>query len=111
MSYAAKVAHRSSSQQHHRGEPSGANHSRQQFHHPRSSLGATGHWVNLLGVAAPLIVGELVKDPEKRWRMLRIAAVGTALASEVVWTHRLSKDRKKDEEMRNALQSCAEHCI
>jgi len=56
-------------------------------------------------------VGELVKDPDKRWRMLRIAAVGTALASEVVWTHRLSKDRKKDEEMRNALQSCAEHCI
>lgn len=111
MSYAAKVAQRSHSQQYQRGSTSGANYPRQQFHHPRSSLGATGHWVNLLGVAAPLIVGELVKDPEKRWRVLKLAAVGTALASEVVWTHRLSKDRKKDEEMRNALQSCAEHCI
>ena len=71
---------------------------RQPFHHARTSLGAAGHWIHLAAVAAPLVIGEVIKDPDARWRSLRLASVGAAIASEVVWTHRLSKDRQKDEE-------------
>jgi hypothetical protein len=75
---------------------------RQAFHHPRTSLGASGHWIHLLSVAAPLIISELIKDPEQKWRALRLASVGAALASEAVWTHKLMQDRRKDEECRVA---------
>jgi len=37
-------------------------HQRQAFNRPRTSLGVAGHWIHLVGVAAPLIIGELVKD-------------------------------------------------
>jgi hypothetical protein len=83
---------------------------RQQFRHPRTSLGAAGHWIHLAAVAAPLVIGEVIKDPDKRWRALRLASVGAALASEAVWTHRLSKDRKKDEESHAALDACHDRC-
>jgi hypothetical protein len=89
---------------------SSAPFNRQQFYHPRTSLGAAGHWIHLAAVAAPLIIGEVIKDPDKRWRALRLASVGAALASEAVWTHRLSKDRKKDEESHAALEECHERC-
>jgi len=39
----------------------------------RTSLGAAGHWIHLAAVAAPLIIGEVIKDPDKRWRALRLA--------------------------------------
>ena len=81
---------------------------RQAFHRPRTSLGAAGHWIHLLGVAAPVVIGEIFKSPEARWRALRLTAVGTALLSEAVWTLRLHKDRHKDEETRAALKSCVE---
>jgi hypothetical protein len=83
---------------------------RQAFHHPRTSLGAAGHWIHLLGVTAPLVIGEVITDPNARWRALRLSAVGTALLSEAVWTHRLMKERQKDEEARAALKSCSDHC-
>jgi hypothetical protein len=70
---------------------------RQAFHHPRTSLGATGHWIHMATVAAPLIIPELTKDPEKRWRYLRLTSVGAAIASEIAWTAKLSQERKKDE--------------
>jgi hypothetical protein len=87
-----------------------APHTRQQFHHPRTSLGAAGHWIHLAAVTAPLVIGEVIKDPDKRWRALRLVSVGAALASEAVWTHRLSKDRKRDEESHAALDACHERC-
>jgi hypothetical protein len=85
-------------------------HTRQQFHHPRTSLGAAGHWIHLAAVTAPLVIGEVIKDPDKRWRALRIVSVGAALASEALWTHRLSKERQKDEESHAALEACHDHC-
>jgi len=88
-------------------EPS---HNRQQFHHPRTSLGAAGHWIHLAAVAAPLVIGEVIKDPDARWRALRLASVGAALASEAVWTYRLSKDRQKDEDSHAALEACRDRC-
>ena len=83
---------------------------RQPFHHPRTSLGATGHWIHLLSVAAPLVIAEVIKDPDKKWRALRLASVGAALASEALWTHRLSKDRQKDEASHAALEACNDRC-
>jgi hypothetical protein len=83
---------------------------RQSFHHPRTSLGAAGHWIHLLSVAAPLVIAEVIKDPDKKWRAMRLASVGAALASEALWTHRLSKERQKDEESHAALESCHDRC-
>src|ERR1700733_8367534 len=68
---------------------------RQAYHHPRTSLGATGHWVKTVGILSPLVIGELVRDPEKRWRYVRLATVATALLSEALWTHRIRKEREE----------------
>jgi len=87
-----------------------APHKRQQFRHPRTSLGAAGHWIHLAAVTAPLIIGEVIKDPDKRWRALRLVSVGAALASEALWTHRLSKERQKDEDSHAALEACHDRC-
>jgi hypothetical protein len=93
--------------------------SRQSFHHPRTSLGAThnrrslgaaGHWLHLLTVAAPLVIGEVFKDADKRWKAMRAVGVGTAIASEAIWTYRISQDKKHDAEDRKALKDCEEHC-
>jgi hypothetical protein len=81
---------------------------RQLFHHSRTSLGAAGHWIHLGAVAAPVVIAEAIKDPDKRWRALRLVSVGAALASEAVWTYRLMKEREKDEAARAALRSCAD---
>ena len=88
----------------------GAYHHRQPFHHPRSSLGATGHLLHISMVAAPLIIGEAIKDPEKKWRAMRFVPVAGALASELLWTMKISHERKKDEENRMALEECYGHC-
>jgi hypothetical protein len=88
-----------------------AERNRQSFRHPRTSLGAAGHWIHLLGVLAPLVIGEVIKDPNARWRALRLSAVGTAVLSEAVWTHRLMREREKDEDARAALKSCSDRCL
>ena len=85
-----------------------AGQGRQPIYRPHTYLGAAGHWIHLAGVAAPLVIAEVIKDPNARWRALRLASVGAAIASEAVWTHRLIKEREKDEEARAALKSCAE---
>jgi hypothetical protein len=36
------------------------------------------HWIHTLSLLAPLVIGELVKNPEKRWRYIRLASVGSA---------------------------------
>jgi hypothetical protein len=71
---------------------------RQAFHHPRTALGAAGHWVREAGILAPLVIGELVKDADKRWRYIRMASVATALLSEALWTSRIHRERKEREE-------------
>ena len=82
--------------------------SRQSFHHSRTSLGAAGHWIHIATVAAPLVIAEVIKDPDKRWRAMPLTTVAGAVASEALWTHRLAKDRRKDEEAHEALRACAE---
>ncbi|MGJ5813606.1 hypothetical protein [Paludibaculum fermentans] len=77
---------------------------RQQFNRPRTSMGAAGHWIHMAGLFAPIVIGELVKDADKRWRYVRLASVGTALAYEAAHTIR--------EQQRNAEREaeCREHC-
>jgi hypothetical protein len=70
----------------------------QQFRHPRTSYGVAGHWLHLLAVLSPLVIGEVIKDPDKKWRAIRLASVGTALASEALWAHRVMKQKEKAEE-------------
>jgi hypothetical protein len=57
-------------------------------------MGAAGHWIKTAGILAPLIIGEVVKDSEKRWRWIRIASVATALFSEALWTARVQRERE-----------------
>ncbi len=73
---------------------------KQQFHNPRTSHGATGHWIKTAGILAPLLIGEFVKDPDKRWRWVRISAVATALVSEAMWAGRIRKERSECAERR-----------
>ena len=87
-----------------------AHTTRQPFHHARTSLGAAGHWIHLLSVAAPLVIAEAIKDPDMKWRAMRLVSVGAAIASEAVWTLRLAKDRQKDEESHAALEACNDRC-
>ncbi len=59
------------------------------FHNAQTSLGSMGilgHWVGLAGTLGPIVIGELIEDPAKRWKVTRLAAVGTAIAYEAVHT-------------------------
>ncbi len=59
------------------------------FQHAQTSLGSMGilgHWVALGGTLSPILIGELIEDPAKRWKVTRLAAVGTAIAYEAVHT-------------------------
>ena len=76
---------------------------RQPYYKPHTSLGATGHWIRTAGLLAPLVIGEFVKDPDQRWRFIRMAAVATALVSEGMYTHRITKER---EEAREREREC-----
>jgi len=75
---------------------------RQAFHHPRTSIGAAGHWIHLLSVTAPLVIPELIESREKQYKALRLTSVGAALASEAVWTLKLMHDREREEKCRAA---------
>jgi hypothetical protein len=55
--------------------------------------GSAGHWIKMAGILSPLVIGELVKDHEKRWRWIRIASVATALTMEGMHAHRLRRER------------------
>ena len=49
-------------------------------------MGILGHWVGLAGTLAPIVIGELVDDPAKRWKVIRLASEGTSIAYEAVHT-------------------------
>lgn len=72
-----------------------SHHGKKSFHHPHTSLGATGHWIREAGILAPLVIGEFVKDNDKRWRYIRMASVATALLSEGLYAHRVHQQREE----------------
>jgi hypothetical protein len=89
-----------------RGHYGGAH--RQAFHNSRTTLGAAGHFLHLATVGAPLIIGELTKDSDKRWRYTKLATFGVAAASELVWAVKVAQDRHRENQLRNELQDCVE---
>ena len=88
----------------------GAPHVRQAFHRPHTSLGAVGHLLHVSMVAAPLLIGEVIPDSDKRWRAMRMVPVLGAIASEALWTMKIAHDRKREAEDHAALESCYERC-
>ena len=71
---------------------------RQPFHNARTSHCASGRRIRLLSALAPLIIGELVRDPDKRWKFIRIASVAMAVASEATWASRVKRERLEERE-------------
>jgi hypothetical protein len=69
-------------------------HLPQPSHTPPSEV---GHWVRTAGILSPLIIGEIVKDPEKKWRFIRITSVAVALISEGLHAHRIQRERRERE--------------
>ena len=78
----------------------GERQERQPFHNAHSSIGAgsAGHWIRMAGILSPLIIGELVKDADQRWRLIRLASVTTALVSQGLYAQRIHQERKEKEQ-------------
>jgi hypothetical protein len=66
--------------------------------------GEIGHWVRTAGIVAPLIIGEFVKDPDRKWRFIRVTSVAAAILSEGLHSHKAYRERERD---REALDACA----
>jgi hypothetical protein len=64
-----------------------------EFHHSHVSAGA--HWIKTVGLLALLIIGEFVKDADRRWRYAKIASVATALISEGMYANRIQRKREE----------------
>jgi len=76
------------------GSPGGP--CRREFHHPSVAASVAWQLVKTAGILAPLIITELVKDNDRRWRLIRISSVGTALLSQALYTSRVTHDRWTD---------------
>ena len=85
------------------------------FRHASASLGFAGFAGHLLrtgGILAPLIIGEFIKDPDKKWKAIRLSAIATAVVSEALYAWHHSKGKQacreehaaRDEEMEDRLR-------
>jgi hypothetical protein len=92
-------------QQQHQRENAAHQTARLAIHKPHTSIGSAGHWVRLAGILSPLIIGEFIADPAKKWRAVRIATIATALITEGMWSHKIGKER---EEAKERAIECAE---
>jgi hypothetical protein len=74
---------------------------RMPIHNPHTSHGAShglaAHWITMLGGLLPLALSELIPDPAKYRKATRIAAIGTTVAYEVLYTARELKRRKEQD--------------
>jgi sirohydrochlorin ferrochelatase len=75
-------------------------HRRQPFYKPHTALSTTGHWLKTVGMLSPLIIGEFVKDPERRWRYTRMAVIATAALSQGLHANRIERERQEGGEQR-----------
>ena len=57
---------------------------------------------HLLAALTPLVIGEFVKDPEKRWRWIRIGSIVAALVgeAEMSWRERVKKEGQDTQDMK-----------
>lgn len=74
------------------------------FRHASNTLGFAGfagHMLRTGGILAPHIIGEFVKDPDKKWKAIRLSAVATAVFSEALYAYHQSRknaERREDHE-------------
>jgi hypothetical protein len=54
--------------------------------------------IRTASLLTPLVIGEFVKDAEKRWRYIRMASIGSTPASEALWAHKIHKEREQAHE-------------
>src|SRR5580704_6378556 len=79
-------------------------HRRRPAHTPGPSAeGEIGHWIRTAAILAPLLIGEFVKDPDRKWRFIRITSVAAAILSEGLHSHKAYRERERD---REALDAC-----
>jgi hypothetical protein len=77
-------------------------------HRKRAAVeGEIGHWIRTAGILAPLVIGELVKDADRKWRFIKVASVSAAILSEGLYSHKAYRQRERD---REALEACAAPC-
>ena len=85
------------------------------FRHASNTLGfmgVAGHLVRTGGILAPLIIGEFIKDPDKKWKAIRLSAVAAAVISEALYAQHHFKDKQvcreehavRDEEIEDRLR-------
>jgi hypothetical protein len=79
-------------------------HHRRAPHKPSHVEGEIGHWVRTAGILAPLVIGEFVKDPDRKWRFVRITSIAAAILSEGLHEQ---KNHQRHERDREALEACA----
>jgi hypothetical protein len=79
-------------------------HHRRAHRRPGAVEGEIGHWVRTAGILAPLVITEFVKDPDQKFRFIRITSVAAAILSEGLHAHKAYGDRERD---RQALEACA----
>lgn len=68
------------------------------FRHASNSLGfagVTGHLVRTGGIIAPLVIGEFIKDPDKKWKAIRLTAVAAAVISEALYAYHKGRDKQE----------------
>ena len=71
------------------------------FRHASNSLGfagVAGHMVRTGAILAPLVIGEFVKDPDKKWKAIRLTAVAAAVISEAMYAAHHQKNKHLREE-------------
>ena len=78
----------------HRGRWTQSADSRIAFYRSHNSLGMAAHWIKEAGILAPIVIGEFVPDPARKWRYIKLASLATALLSEGMWTFRIHKERE-----------------
>jgi hypothetical protein len=78
-------------------------HHRRAHRRPRAVEGEIGHWVRTAGILAPLVIGEFVKDPDRKWRFVKITSIAAAILSEGLHSRKAYRDREHD---REALEAC-----
>ncbi len=72
-------------------------------HKPSSATDEIGHWIRTGGILAPLLIGEFVKDPDRKWRFIRITSVAAAILSEGLHSRHDCRSRERD---RETLEAC-----
>lgn len=75
------------------------------FYEPHTVLGVLAHWVGLAGTMAPIVIGELVADPAKSRKWVRLSAVGSTVAFQALHTVRELLHRKEQEKKLAECQS------